>query len=366
MAVLDLRSLKALPKAHLHLHLEGSMRPTTLDELCERYGVARPADTRGKRFSNFLGFNKTYWAATECLRSRDDLARLVLEVAEDARDHGATWIEPAFDTERYSSLRAGSPYQLFGSQEEGWGFMMQTAAAASRATGVGIGFISAVDRTQPMESAVQRAKVTAEFVRSNGHRVDGQLADSPGPYPGLVGFGLHSNEEGFPPEPFAPVFDLALDGTGLLSAPHAGEIAPFPGRGPASVAAAIGHLRADRIAHGVLAATDRAVVDRLACRQVCLDICPTSNLLLSVVPSIDAHPLPQLMEAGVPCDIGSDDPLLFGPSLLEEFELCRSGMGLGDDALAELARNSFRFSGAPEGIKAAGLRGIDAWLTGSG
>lgn len=356
------RDLQALPKAHLHIHLEGAMRPSTLTELCERYGMERPPDTRGKRFDHFGGFVKTYWAAVDSLRTRDDLARLILEVAEDAAADGAMWIEPAFDAERYSTLRANSPHRLFNTQEEGWLFALEAAAAAEQATGVGIGFISAVDRVAPLERAEARARVTSSLVTTRQHMIQSGMPCFQGRHAGIVAFGLHGNEEGFPPQPFAAAFRLALTGTGLLSTPHAGEIAPFPGGGPESVAGAIDQLGAHRILHGVLAMQDPALVERLAREHICLDVCPSSNLQLKVFPSVDAHPLPQLLEAGVPCDLGSDDPLLFGPSLLDEFVLCRQRMGLGDDQLATMARTSFAYSGAPDSVKQAGLAGVEAWL----
>jgi adenosine deaminase len=189
------------------------------------------------------------------------------------------------------------------------------------------------------------------------------MACCKGSHAGIVAFGLHGNEEGFPPQPFADVFRMALDGTDLLCTPHAGEIAPFPGGGPASVRDAIDHLGAHRILHGVLAIEDPKLVERLARQQICLDVCPSSNLLLNVFPSAAAHPLPRLLEAGVPCDLGSDDPLLFGPSLLDEFVLCREQMGLSDAQLAAMAKTSFRYSGAPQEVKDAGLAAVDAWLT---
>ena len=361
-----LRDLQALPKAHLHIHLEGAMRPSTLAELCARYGIEQPEDTRGRRFDNFGGFVKMYWAACECVRTRADLARLILEVAEDAAAHGAWWIEPAFDAERYSTLREGSPYQLFTTQEEGWLFALEAAEAAGRATGVGIGFMSAVDRITPVERAVERASVTARLVTSQQHMIHSGMACFEAHHAGIVAFGLHGNEEGFPPEPFAEAFRMALADTGLLSTPHAGEIAPFPGSGPASVAAAIDHLGAHRILHGVLAVHDLALVERLAQEQICLDVCPSSNLLLNVFPSVEEHPLPRLLDAGVPCDLGSDDPLLFGPSLLDEFVMCREGMGLRDEQLATMARTSFLYSGAPQQVKEAGIAGVDAWLASDG
>lgn len=355
------RDLRALPKAHLHIHLEGALRPDTLDELCERYGMERPADTRGQQFDNFGGFNRLYHAACDCIRSRDDLARLILEVAEDAAEDGVRWIEPAFDAERYCESRRDSPYRLFETQTEGWQFALRAGEAASASTGVNIGFMSAVDRSMPIEHGLERARVTAGLVRDDAHLVRSGSWDPDGRHAGIVAFGLHGNEEGHPPEKFEAVFDL-IRPTPLLSTPHAGEIAPVPGGGPASVRAAMERLDAHRILHGVLAAEDESLVATLARSAVCLDVCPSSNVLLSVVPSLEEHPLPRLMAAGVSCDLGSDDPLLFGPSLLDEFENCRSKMALTDAELARLAHNSFEFSGAPAALTAAAHDDIDAWL----
>ncbi len=357
------RDLRTLPKAHLHIHLEGAMRGATLTELCARYGIEHPADTKYQEFDNFGGFLKMYWAACEAVRSKEDLARLILEVAEDAAAEGVWWIEPAFDADRYSDLREGSPFKLFETQEEGWGFALRAAEAASNATGVGIGFISAIDRIKPLDEALKRARVTRDMVVNNAHKIKSGMACFAGEHAGIVAFGLHGNEGGHPPEPFAEAFQLALDDTGLISAPHAGEIAPVPGEGAASVAAALEYLNADRVAHGVLAIEDEALIDKLAERKVCLDVCPTSNLLLRVFPSADAHPLQKLIEAGIPCTLGSDDPLLFGPNLVDEFVLCRDAMAMDDQKLAAMARTSFSHSGAPEPVKKAGLAAIDDWLS---
>jgi adenosine deaminase len=95
---------------------------------------------------------------------------------------------------------------------------------------------------------------------------------------------------------------------------------------------------------------------------VCLDVCPTSNIMLSVFPSLAEHPLPRLLEAGVRCSINADDPLLFGPSMLDEYELCRREFGLTDSQLADIARTSIECGGAPDSVKVSALAGIDAWL----
>lgn len=339
------------------------MRRSTLDELADRYGVEPPPDTRGQRFDNFSGFSSTYLSALDCVRTQDDLARLITEVTEDAAAHGAWWHEPAFDAARYSVERSGSPHQLFETLQDCWRFGFEAAEAAEKATGVGIAFIAAADRTQPVERAVERAAVVNQVVSSGQHMIQSGMASFDGRHPGVASFGLHANEEGFAPEPFAEAFRIATTGTDLLSTPHAGEIAPFPGGGPASVEGAIDALGANRVQHGVLAIEDPALVKRLAAERICLDVCPSSNLLLNVFPSIQEHPLPALLEAGVPCSLASDDPLLFGPSLLDEYELCRHGMGLSDEQLAVIARSSFEFSAAPHPVKTAGIAAIDQWLS---
>ena len=359
---MSVKNLKDLPKAHLHLHLEGAMRPATLTEFCERYKINRPIDTRGKQFSNFVAFNEVYKAASDSIRTRQDLARVIQEVAEDAAMDGATWIEPAFDADRYTILRADKSLRLFETPCEGWLFALDAARHASEKTGVGIGFISAIDRTRSIEQANERAKLTYSLISSQRHQITAKNINGGEPYPGIIGLGLHGNEEGYPPEIFAEAFQIVAKKTETLSIPHAGEIAPTPGKGPESVEQAIDILGASRIQHGVLAIHDEVLMKKIKEKNICLDVCPSSNIQLSVFPNIQTHPLPLLIEAGIPCSLGSDDPLLFGPSLLDEFELCREQMHFSDDTLAQLARNSFHYSGAPKKIMDQGLKDIDAWL----
>jgi adenosine deaminase len=142
----------------------------------------------------------------------------------------------------------------------------------------------------------------------------------------------------------------------LISAPHAGELA-----GPESVYGALDALGARRICHGVRAVEDPALVERLAADEVVLDVCPTSNVMLAVVPSIEEHPLVRLLDAGVGCSLNGDDPLLFGPGLLAEYELVRDTMGLPDERLAQLARSSLVASGAPNTLIAQALTQVQEW-----
>ena len=158
---------------------------------------------------------------------------------------------------------------------------------------------------------------------------------------------------------FARAFAIATEG-GLIAAPHAGEH-----RGPEAVRSALDVLGANRIQHGVRAIEDDALVARLADQPVCLDVCPTSNVALSVVPDLAHHPLPVLLERGVACSINADDPLLFGVDLLHEYEVARDVLHLDTAALARCARASIEHSGAPTALKARTSRSIDTWLAGT-
>ena len=189
--------------------------------------------------------------------------------------------------------------------------------AAGEQLGVGVGLMLAADRTVEPSVAVEQARLAAS------------RADR-----GIVSFGLANDEAIGPPEPYAEAFAIAKE-AGLLSTPHAGELA-----GPESVWGALETLQPDRLQHGVRSIEDPELVKRLADSDIVLDVCPTSNLLLSVYPSLAEHPLPQLLEAGIQCSLNGDDPLLFGPVLLHEYELARTEMGLDDAALASVARAS--------------------------
>jgi adenosine deaminase len=257
---------------------------------------------------------------------------VVREVVDDAADDGAVWIEPHFYPPRYVG-------QL-GTAEEVLEIVLDEGQRAAEARGIGCGWIVSALRDFDPEQAVELAKLGARYAGS-----------------GVVSFGLAADEALFPPEPFAEAFGIARD-AGLISAPHAGELV-----GPASVYGALDALGARRICHGVRAVEDPALVERLATDGVVLDVCPTSNVMLAVVPSIEEHPLVQLLDAGVACSLNGDDPLLFGPGLLAEYELVRDTLGLPDERLAQLARSSIVGSGAPRELVADAAEHVEEWLT---
>jgi len=323
-----MRDLATLHKAHLHLHLEGAMRPATLHELAGSAGIAVPP-VRG--FGSFAAFSGMYVAACAVLSSPEAMARLTREVVEDAAADGAVWVEPAVYLPHHNE-RLGPPAETLE-------IILGAASAAARACDIGVGVVVAADRTLDPADAVEQARVAAAYAGR-----------------GVVGFGLANDETGNPPEPFAEAFAIAR-AAGLLSVPHAGEL-----DGPASVAGALDALGADRVQHGVRAIEDPELVRRLADSPVCLDVCPTSNVMLAVVPEMAAHPLPALLAAGVRCSLNADDPLLFGPNLLEEYELVRAQLALDDATIAHIATCSIDASGAPAEIKTRAVGAIAAWL----
>ena len=323
------RDLRALPKGHLHLHLEAAMRPSTLLDLAALHGIAIPTLS----FRTFADFIVLYQVATDVLRTPDDLARLYREMAEDARADGAVWVEYFV----YPPLWRGR----FGSDAEALDLALSLADEASVATGVGLSAIVTADRTLDPALAMTAAGLAAARAGR-----------------GVVGFGLANDETHYGPEPFAKAFALAHE-AGLLSVPHAGELA-----GPESVRGALDVLHADRLGHGVRVVEDPALVQRLVAEQVPCDVSVTSNLTLGLYPSVREHAVGALVDAGVPVTLNTDDPLLFGPGLLDEYTSVRDAFGWDDAVMAGVARTSISASGAPAALKSSALADIDAWLAG--
>jgi len=324
------RDLAALPKAHLHLHLEAGQRPAMLRELTERYGLPAPEPLDGT-FDTFLRSAKVVFTA---LHQPEEYARLLREMAEDAVAEGVVWIEAAIWLTQGQADRLGLP-----NEEAVLAMLLGAARAAEDATGIGLGFIMQANRMHPPGEALALAQLAARYASR-----------------GVVGFGLADDEVHGPAEPFAEAFAVARSAA-LLAVPHAGEVA-----GPASVRAALDALGAHRIQHGVRSVEDPTLVNRLAEDGICLDVCPTSNLQLGVISDIQLHPLPALIQAGVPVSLNADDPVIFGCTILDEYEVARRRFGFGDEVLARIAADSIRASGAPDWIRRRAFAGIDAWL----
>jgi adenosine deaminase len=324
----SLRDLRKLPKAHLHIHLDGSMRASTLQELAEREGIRAP-DVRQHR--DFKDFGEAIGGVANLINSEDDVRRLVREVVEDALNDGVVWLE--------LSVWPGFLRGRLGTPEDVMELLLEAGRQATSDATIELGWMLAANRNRGPGEAVQAAKLAAS------------LADR-----GVVSFGLDGDEAAFPPGPYQEAFSLARQ-AGLLSTPHAGELL-----GPSSVHGALEQLGADRILHGVRAAEDEALMQRLSSSGTCLDVCPSSNVHVGVVPAMDSHPLSRLLQAGIKCSLNADDPLLFGVGILDEYSRARDEMLLNDAQLAGLARTSLEASAAPRSLLRAALLSIDDWL----
>jgi adenosine deaminase len=333
------RDLRALPKAHLHLHFTGSLRPATMRELAVEHGVRLPDSLRGGEppeltatdERGWFRFQRLYDTARSVVRAESDVRRLVREAAEDERAEGSGWLEIQVDPTTYAARLGG----LTPTVE----LILDAARDAAATTGVGVGVVIAANRTKHPLDARTLARLAARYAGE-----------------GVVGFGLSNDERRGRTSDFAAAFRIAAR-AGLVSVPHGGELS-----GPASVAACLDLLGAGRIGHGVRAVEQPELVGRLAERGTTLEVCPSSNVRLGVYPRARDVPLRTLRDAGVPVALGADDPLLFGARLVAQYDVARHEHGMTDAELAELARCSVRGSSAPDALRDRLLAGIDAWL----
>ncbi|WP_373300657.1 adenosine deaminase [Streptomyces hiroshimensis] len=334
-----IRDVRLLPKAHLHLHFTGSMRPGTLLELADKYGVhlpealssGEPPRLRATDERGWFRFQRLYDIARSCLRSPEDIQRLVREAAEEDVRDGSGWLEIQVDPTSYAPRLGG----LIPALE----IILDAVESASKETGLGMRVLVAANRMKHPLDARTLARLAVRY------------ADR-----GVVGFGLSNDERRGLARDFDRAFEIAREG-GLLAAPHGGELS-----GPSSVRDCMDDLHASRVGHGVRAAEDPRLLRKLAERGVTCEVCPSSNVALGVYEKPGDVPLRVLWDAGVPIALGADDPLLFGSRLAAQYELVREHHGFTDAELAELARQSVRGSAAPELVRAGLLAGIDAWL----
>jgi adenosine deaminase len=336
----EFRPITTLPKAHLHLHFTGSMRHGTLLELAARDGIRLPTslvedwppqlvatDEKG-----WFRFQRLYDVARSVLRTEEDVRRLVLEAAVDDAADGSVWTEIQVDPSGYAAR--------FGGITAFTDLVIDAVRDASARAGIGIGLVVAANRTRHPMDARTLARLAAQYAGR-----------------GVLGFGLSNDERRGDTTQFAPAFAIA-ERAGLALVPHGGEL-----RGPAHVTQCLDHLHPNRLGHGVRAAENTALLDRLAATGVALEVCPTSNVALGVFSTLEEVPVRTLTGAGIDVALGADDPLLFGSSLAGQYAVLRAAQEFDDAELAELARMSVRRSCAPPEIVNAALIGIDDWLS---
>jgi aminodeoxyfutalosine deaminase len=309
--------IRQLPKAELHLHLEGAVDAKTLLELRHRHGDhATLAETESLyRYSDFQSFLMAFKAVSAHLRGPDDYElvsyRLMQRLKEESILHAEVYVAVGVCLFRKQDFAA-----IFEGLERG-------RARGSRDFGVSLLWIFDATRHFGVEEAQKVFELAVRYQDRN-----------------VVGIGIGGDEQKAPPELFRGVYSYAAD-NGLRLTAHAGETAP-----PESIWGAL-NLRAERIGHGFTAGEDPDLIEELAYRQIPVEICLTSNLRTGVCKAINEHPAKSYFDQGIMITLNTDDPALFGSTLSREYQLAQETFGFTDEHLRELARNSFEASFLP-------------------
>jgi adenosine deaminase len=327
----DTEFIRALPKAELHMHLEGALEPELLFELARRNDVTlgwrTVAELRGAyEFHSLQPFLDLYYEGCRVLcHERDfyDLTRAYL-----ARAHA--------DGVRRAEISLG-PQSFLGRDftvGDYFGGVLRAMDDAESEDGISAGIIVTVQRQRTEREAFEQLDAVLPW------------ADR------IAGFGLAAAEAGNPPSKFAGYF-AELHRQGFRTCAHAGE------EGPADyVREAVEVLGVDRIDHGIHAMDDPRLVEELVTAQVPITVCPLSNARLKVVPALDEHPLPKMLAAGLNVSVNSDDPAYFGGYIGDNYAVCTADLGMTRDDLVVLAANSIRSSFLPQPEKEELLAGL--------
>jgi adenosine deaminase len=326
------RDLRALPKAHLHVHLESAVRWPTIEEISAANGQPFPAHlTAGDHaFPDFADFFRQNDMVRACLRRAGDFRRIAYEYCADEAAQGTRYAELTFSAAAHGERVGDLEMPLYA--------VLEGLALGQQRYGLECRLILDHSRRRPVARAWRTLELAQRYA-----------AD------GVVAVGLAGDED-FPAAPFVEVFDAARR-AGLRVVHHAGEAC-----GPASVREAIGPGRSERLGHGIRVLDDDGLVAEVRRRAIALEVCPSSNVALGFAPSWAAHPLPRLRAAGLVVTLNTDVPALVGTALAEEYRRARRVFGYDDEVLAELARNAADASFAPTATKARLRAGIDEWL----
>lgn len=331
--------ITGLPKAELHLHIEGSLEPELMFELARRNGIEIPygsvEDVRAAyAFSNLQDFLDIYYAGANVLRTRQDFHDLAAAYFERVAADGVVHAEIMFDPQTHTDR--GIP---FADVIEG---LLSGMAEAEAKHGVTSKLILSFLRHLSEEAAFETLAMAEPWLDR------------------IEAVGLDSSEVGHPPVKFAQVFEAAR-AKGLKITAHAGEEGP-----PEYVYQALDLLHVDRIDHGNRSLEDPALVERLAAMGMTLTVCPLSNLKLCVVDDLVDHPIDRMLSLGLKATVNSDDPAYFGGYIGDNFRAVAKARGLDREAIATLARNSFTGSFLPPEAIAAHLERLDAYVEAQG
>lgn len=327
--------ITGLPKAELHLHIEGSLEPEQMFEFARRNGVTIPFASVDEvraayAFSNLQDFLDIYYAGADVLRTEEDFRDLALAYFDRAAADGVVHAEIFFDPQTHT--HRGIP---FGVVANG---LLAGMAEAEKRHGLTSKLILCFLRHLDEADAFRTLEQAQPWLDQ------------------IAGVGLDSSELGHPPAKFARVFAAAA-AMGLKRVAHAGEEGP-----PDYVHEALDLLQVDRLDHGNRSLEDPALVARLARSGMTLTVCPLSNVKLCNVASIDVHPIDRMLRLGLRATVNSDDPAYFGGYVGDNYRAIAHGRQLDRDDLVTLARNSFLGSFLPDDAVAAHLAKLDAYV----
>ncbi|QEA39774.1 adenosine deaminase [Pistricoccus aurantiacus] len=307
--------LKRLPKAELHLHIEGTLEPELMFRLAERNAIQLPYASVDEaraayQFEDLQSFLDVYYQGMNVLRGEEEFFDLALDYLERAHRDGVVHVELSFDPQAHLTRGVGLDLQIDG--------LTRAMSEAERNWGISSRLIMSFLRDRSPQEALQTLKMATPFLDR------------------LAAVGLDSAERDNPPGRFAEVFAQARQ-LGLARIAHAGE------EGPADyIREALDRLQVCRIDHGVRCLEDSALVKELRQRRIPLTVCPLSNVHLKVVDDMQEHPLPQLLEAGLTLTLNSDDPAYFGGGVLENYLACHEAFGWDENIFIDLAENAIQ------------------------
>jgi adenine deaminase len=327
--------IRGLPKAELHVHIEGTLEPELAFRLAAKHGVALPYKSvaelrRAYQFSDLQSFLDIYYAGADVLRDADDFYHLTREYLDRAHADGVVHAEIFFDPQTHTARGIALATILEG--------INRALAEAAQAWGMSHRLILCFLRHLSAEQAMQTLEEALPYKKQ------------------LAGVGLDSSESGHPPHTFTAVFERAR-AEGLPGVAHAGEEGP-----PVYIIEALDLLHVRRIDHGVRCEEDPALVRRLARERMPLTVCPLSNLKLRVVERLEDHNLKRLLHQGLCVTVNSDDPAYFGGYIADNFLAIQGALGLTDTEVVTLARNSFEAAFLSSADKSRWIAAVDKYV----
>ena len=309
--------IRRLPKAELHLHIEGTLEPQMMFDLADRNGYELPfpdvaSVAAAYKFRNLQSFLDIYYQGAAVLQTPQDFYDLITAYLDRAAEDGVRRAEIFFDPQTHTERGVG--FEVFME-----GFRSGIADAASR-------------------HGIDSALILCFLRHLGGEAALATIREAEPHLEGVIAVGLDSSEKGYPPELYADAYAHARD-LGLRAVAHGGEEGP-----PDYVTGALDVLGVERVDHGVRSLEDPELVDRLRRDRIPLTVCPLSNVALRVVDRVADHPLPEMMEEGLLVSVNSDDPAYFGGYVGENYFALADDLGFGEQRLAMLAANSIESS----------------------